>query len=536
MPGKKLTPRKKSSSKSDQFRGSPKKNSAKLFGSTNPKRLAPKNPKRVVQRKKLTDLDEQFANEKEVDKAIEAEEENEEDLDEEEVENEEDLDEEDVEDEEDLDEDEVTIEEQPKQNSTPTKNSSKPASNKAATPFSPPKKKTKLSNDSAKNVPKVINNENSPERKRKETITRKKRSAAHYFFDNVDEKHKRCRFDECHHQVISAANTSKEWDHLDKHEKHLKDFREKADSGKNVEKDAEDILAKANAKYQKSHTNLDAFFRKAQKSKSRTARDMSFLLVVAENGWSFNSASSERFLDHMNNFHDSNYPTRKDLAGSLLTGANAITKMAVKEQLKSAKVLAITADGWKGRRMESYLGITAHWIDENFSLCSCVLGVVAISGHHTGKRISVMIRNVIDEYVSKDVQVSCIVSDNGADMLKAGDILSDYFEDFLCHSCFAHTLQLAINDVVGKGHYVKEINLVREIICIIRKSGILSEELEERLILDEPTRWNSTYYMLKSFADHRIAIKQVFDNHRYEKSFACLNFPNIAAITIMVEV
>ena len=83
--------------------------------------------------------------------------------------------------------------------------------------------------------------------------------------------------------------------------------------------------------------------------------------------------------------------------------------------------------------------------------------------------------------------------------------------------CFAHTLQLAVHDAVlsqravidilaicrkAVGHF-KHSSLAYVPLCKIQHNLNLPQH---RLKQDEPTRWNSTLYMLQSIAEQKMAL------------------------------
>jgi hypothetical protein len=55
--------------------------------------------------------------------------------------------------------------------------------------------------------------------------------------------------------------------------------------------------------------------------------------------------------------------------------------------------ITITVDVWTDRRGKAFLGVTAHFIDENYSPHALLLDFVRLVGSHTGENI----RNVTEE-------------------------------------------------------------------------------------------------------------------------------------------
>ena len=60
---------------------------------------------------------------------------------------------------------------------------------------------------------------------------------------------------------------------------------------------------------------------------------------------------------------------------------------------------------------DSVLGITAHWIDDNFELHQEVLAFERLRDHHTGENMSNIVLEVLGHYDIAD-KLFCITTDN----------------------------------------------------------------------------------------------------------------------------
>ena len=236
----------------------------------------------------------------------------------------------------------------------------------------------------------------------------------------------------------------------------------------------------------------------------------------------------------MEQFHFTYYPNRKLLAGPLLSGVYDIMKDVLKEKLWNSKirVIAVTCDGWKGPQMDSFYAVTGHWINHAFDLENATFGVVPFSGHQTGERIAAVVDNVVKELVPENCEISQVVCDNAANECSAGEQLMGSEDGVF--NCFAHTVQLCVNDVVGKDTYVVSISQVREIVITVRKSGLLTEDLDEKLVRDVVTRWNSMLHMLQSFSENSDKIRALMKKN--PKPFIGMRFPDMEVIDDLIEV
>jgi len=66
----------------------------------------------------------------------------------------------------------------------------------------------------------------------------------------------------------------------------------------------------------------------------------------------------------------------------------AVIRAKLKEVLTEAEFLALTTDMWTSRGKDAYCGVTGHWLDKEFNLYSCTLGVSPAPGSHTADNIA----------------------------------------------------------------------------------------------------------------------------------------------------
>lgn len=64
--------------------------------------------------------------------------------------------------------------------------------------------------------------------------------------------------------------------------------------------------------------------------------------------WSWMSMGSDIVIHHMSSYHNSLYPSRKEIGGFLLHGCYLIVLVLVKEATKQIEFASITTDGWAG--------------------------------------------------------------------------------------------------------------------------------------------------------------------------------------------
>jgi len=94
-------------------------------------------------------------------------------------------------------------------------------------------------------------------------------------------------------------------------------------------------------------------------------------------------------------------------------------KNQIKETtINSIQYIHLTFDLWSSKAHDSYLGITAHYIDKNFEIYSLVLDIGEISYPHTAVEISHHVSKVFNDW-NLEEKVLIIVIDNGSNVKSA---------------------------------------------------------------------------------------------------------------------
>lgn len=162
--------------------------------------------------------------------------------------------------------------------------------------------------------------------------------------------------------------------------------------------------------------------------------------------------------------------------------------------------VCLTTDCWTSRCNESYIAVTAHFVNKDFILKSVLLECSEFSERHTAVNLSDEIRSIITKW-KLEAKVVLVVSDN------ASNIKNAIHKLHLKHlGCFAHTINLVVEESLKCESDL--INKVKTIVTHFRKSTIAHKILEKNQInsgINEPrkliqavsTRWNSVYYMLE---------------------------------------
>ena len=238
-----------------------------------------------------------------------------------------------------------------------------------------------------------------------------------------------------------------------------------------------------------------------------------------------------------------------------------VCRDALKALLGTCRKVTICLDGWTTKGLTfSYLGISASFFDPTSSSPKhYLLSLCELPHPHTASVVSSVLDNCLGEWGIPAEKVLVIVSDNGANMVKAIRLLQEREkkkneqseevveaeqnddeaadgereeememddneeEDGAClalpdtvlyrrMACLAHTLQLVIK-TVQKGQYAHVISKARRIVGHIRKSSVMAEKLVSRcgknVVSDCVTRWNSTHMMTQRLLEMKADVNSV---------------------------
>ncbi|XP_047004627.1 zinc finger BED domain-containing protein 4-like [Schistocerca americana] len=161
-------------------------------------------------------------------------------------------------------------------------------------------------------------------------------------------------------------------------------------------------------------------------------------------------------------------PSRKHISDVMLQAAYTAAKEKVVDKLSAAKTVCLTTDCWTSAANEGYMAVTGHFVSEDFTLQSVLLGCSQLSGAHTAPNLSASLIGTTDNFRLTD-KVLLVVTDNAPNIKNA-------------RSCKATERLLTYQQNNGAGHVKK---LVQEV----------------------PTRWNSTLYMLERIVEIKDAVK-----------------------------
>lgn len=190
-------------------------------------------------------------------------------------------------------------------------------------------------------------------------------------------------------------------------------------------------------------------------------------------------------------------------------------KRELLKKLSIAVRVAITTDCWTALTAESYITITCHFIGEDWQVNSAVLLTESLPGRHTADTLAEKLNEAVQQW-GLDGRVLACVHVNAANIVAANNRVS-----WISIACFAHTLQLAINDGFSL-HLHRVISASGKLVSHFNHSTVASNALRKkqeqiglpthRLIQSCKTRWNSVCEMFDRLVEQRWAVVAVLSD------------------------
>ena len=113
-------------------------------------------------------------------------------------------------------------------------------------------------------------------------------------------------------------------------------------------------------------------------------------------------------------------------------------KAEVARELGDTSWIALTTDFWTSASVDSYFGLTSHYISPGWELKGRVLETHKVSERYTSDNIASIMRSAVGEW-GLEGKVSAVTTDNASNIVRGMAIL-----DWPHMCCAGHTLQLAI--------------------------------------------------------------------------------------------
>ncbi|XP_048054650.1 E3 SUMO-protein ligase ZBED1-like [Megalobrama amblycephala] len=193
-------------------------------------------------------------------------------------------------------------------------------------------------------------------------------------------------------------------------------------------------------------------------------------------------------------------------------------KKTLKSQLESTKFVSLTTDCWTALTTESYITITCHYIDEDWQIHSAVLLTQSMPSRHTAENLSAKLIDAVETW-GLNGKVSACVHDNARSIVAANSPERVNWDSV---PCFAHTLQLAVNDgfnvfvhrvIVAAGRLVRHFNHSTPACKALEAKQEQMTLPKQQLIQSVKTRWNSVCDVFGRLLEQRWAVTAVLSDN-----------------------
>ena len=207
-------------------------------------------------------------------------------------------------------------------------------------------------------------------------------------------------------------------------------------------------------------------------------------------------------------------PSRKYFTEKIIPDMYSTIKARLLQDIDGKFSISFTTDIWSREAGgDSFISWTAYYINpESFVREKRVLQVCPFLGSHTAITISEMVTKLLGAWYIEKSRVHVVIRDNAANMV-AGIRECE----LPAIGCAIHTLQLVVkNSIMIQRTVIDMLARCRKIVGHFKHSSLAYQHLrniqsqlslpEHKLIQDEPTCWDSTYYMLSCIIQQRRAI------------------------------
>ena len=275
----------------------------------------------------------------------------------------------------------------------------------------------------------------------------------------------------------------------------------------------------------KKRGTLDHYFNSTVVKQEYNEKQMKDMLAawVIETNMSFKVVEAPSFITWTSYLYPKVLRWRRRSLKSHIMKMWRAKKIEIKTQLQEVPGrLSFTTDVWTARTTEAYMCVTAHWLDKRWVLRSVVMDFVELPGSHSAIAIAERFRKCLREF-GVEHKVRAITLDNASANVAAMRYLSNdpgfQFDEYWHVRCFAHVLNLAVQDAIDLPHVKHPLEKLRYLSRWINKSSIRKRQFLEKvagaypgsmvdgLHRDTPTRWNSALIMV----EHALKVRQAID-------------------------
>ncbi|XDV36787.1 hypothetical protein PO909_006510 [Leuciscus waleckii] len=129
----------------------------------------------------------------------------------------------------------------------------------------------------------------------------------------------------------------------------------------------------------------------------------------------------------------------------------------LKAVLKQTECVALTTDIWTSVATEAYLGVTCHFLGEDWEMKSFSLTTMPLEERHTAANIADWLEETTAKFEIPLEKVKAVVHDNGANVVAAARILRER-HGWASVRCAGHTLNLVVQRTLKNNKTIASFN------------------------------------------------------------------------------
>lgn len=265
----------------------------------------------------------------------------------------------------------------------------------------------------------------------------------------------------------------------------------------------------------KKQKTLGTFFTKPVTNKKRDDINRLLVTTIVKNFLPFYLVESQDFKSFVAELNSGyQLPCRKTVSQVLIPQYYNLTKEKVLGKIQLADAICLTTDGWTSVTNESYVAVTAHYLNIN-KIESYLLSCYKYTERHIATNLCEELQRIVTEWKISD-KIVAVVSDNAANIVAA--IRRTNWKHI---PCFAHTINLIVQSSLESIQVIRQ--KIKIIVDFFRRSPQATEKLKQmqkqlgtselNIKQDVPTRWNSTYDMFQRILDIKESLMSVIAIH-----------------------
>jgi len=152
--------------------------------------------------------------------------------------------------------------------------------------------------------------------------------------------------------------------------------------------------------------------------------------MIALDNQPFTIVKDEGFIDLMAHMQPKYcLPSRRYFSETMLPHMYEENRAKAFALISKAESLSFTSDIWtSGTSSESFVSLSSHWIDQNFTRRSLVLNAKHFPRSHTGQNICQMFEDMFDDWKIEENRRHCLVRDGATNMSLGSSLAVSHYQ------------------------------------------------------------------------------------------------------------